>query len=64
MFQLLTCDWILETKTQLWEAEYMRADKVVNKQVPSEYLEKFQKDLNSMRHIIEALQVITPFFHL
>ncbi|CAD7003346.1 unnamed protein product [Ceratitis capitata] len=57
MFQLLTCDWILETKTQLWEAEYMRADKVVNKQVPSEYLEKFQKDLNSMRHIIEALQI-------
>uniref|UniRef100_A0A0A1XBK7 Sterol regulatory element-binding protein 2 n=1 Tax=Zeugodacus cucurbitae TaxID=28588 RepID=A0A0A1XBK7_ZEUCU len=57
LFQLLTCDWILETRTQLWETEYMNADQIMCKQVPSDYLEKFQKDLNSMRYVIEDLRI-------
>uniref|UniRef100_A0A034W8S7 Sterol regulatory element-binding protein 2 n=1 Tax=Bactrocera dorsalis TaxID=27457 RepID=A0A034W8S7_BACDO len=57
LFQLLTCDWVLETRTQLWETEYMNADQILCKQVPSDYLEKFQKDLNSMRYVIEDLHI-------
>ncbi|XP_053952863.1 sterol regulatory element-binding protein 2 [Anastrepha ludens] len=57
LFQLLTCDWVLENKTQLWETKFMTADNVMSKQVPDDYLEKFQKDLNSMRCVIEDLQI-------
>nr|XP_014095998.2 sterol regulatory element-binding protein 2 isoform X1 [Bactrocera oleae] len=57
LFQLLTCDWVLETRTQLWETEYVNADQILCKQVPSDYLEKFQKDLNSMRYVIEDLNI-------
>lgn len=35
----------------------MNADQILCKQVPSDYLEKFQKDLNSMRYVIEDLNV-------
>ncbi|XP_065362269.1 sterol regulatory element-binding protein 1 [Calliphora vicina] len=55
LFQLLTCDWILETRTQIWEAEYMCMDDDGYYQVPGDVLEKFQKDLNSLRSIVEDI---------
>ncbi|XP_055841796.1 sterol regulatory element-binding protein 1 [Episyrphus balteatus] len=55
LFQLLTCDWILETRTQVWENEYVGVDDDGHYQVPGNLLEKFQKDLNSLRHIVEDI---------
>ncbi|XP_075164054.1 sterol regulatory element binding protein [Haematobia irritans] len=55
LFQLLTCDWILETRTQLWEREYMTVDDDGYYQIPGDVLEKFQKDLNSLRSIVENI---------
>ncbi|XP_073835875.1 sterol regulatory element binding protein [Musca autumnalis] len=55
LFQLLTCDWILETRTELWESEYMTIDDDGYYQVPGDVLEKFQKDLNSLRSIVEDI---------
>ncbi|XP_023301558.2 sterol regulatory element-binding protein 1 [Lucilia cuprina] len=55
LFQLLTCDWILETRTQIWESEYMSMDDDGYYQVPGDVLEKFQKDLNSLRSIVEDI---------
>lgn len=60
LFQLLTCDWILETRTQLWESEYMTVDDDGYYQVPGDVLEKFQKDLNSLRSIVEDIPVNMP----
>lgn len=61
LFQLLTCDWILETRTQLWESEYMTVDDDGYYQVPGDVLEKFQKDLNSLRSIVEDIPVNMPW---
>lgn len=55
LFQLLTCDWILETRTTLWEADYTSYDEIGYCQVPDEILEKFQIDLNSLRIIAEDM---------
>ncbi|XP_058985053.1 sterol regulatory element-binding protein 1 [Musca domestica] len=55
LFQLLTCDWILETRTELWESEYMTMDDDGYYQVPGDVLEKFQTDLNSLRSIVEDI---------
>ncbi|XP_055909282.1 sterol regulatory element-binding protein 1 [Eupeodes corollae] len=55
LFQLLTCDWILETRTQVWEHEYVGIEDDGHYQVPGNVLEKFQKDLNSLRHIVEDI---------
>ncbi|KAH8373321.1 hypothetical protein KR009_000615 [Drosophila setifemur] len=55
LFQLLTCDWLLETRTGLWELEHMDMDDDGFYQVPGEVLEKFQTDLNSLRSIVENI---------
>ncbi|XP_017021199.1 sterol regulatory element-binding protein 1 [Drosophila kikkawai] len=57
LFQLLTCDWLLETRTALWELEHMEdmEDDDGYRQVPGEVLEKFQTDLNSLRSIVENI---------
>lgn len=55
LFQLLTCDWILETRTEVWESEYMSLDDDGYYQVPGKVLEKFQTDLNSLRNIVEYI---------
>ncbi|KAI9581405.1 sterol regulatory element-binding protein 1 isoform X1 [Glossina fuscipes] len=55
LFQLLTCDWILETRTEVWESEYMSLDDDGYYQVPGKVLEKFQADLNSLRNIVEFI---------
>nr|AAA97864.1 HLH106 [Drosophila melanogaster] len=55
LFQLLTCDWLLETRTALWELEHMNMEDDGFYQVPGEVLEKFQTDLNSLRNIVENI---------
>ncbi|KAH8361665.1 hypothetical protein KR084_012539 [Drosophila pseudotakahashii] len=55
LFQLLTCDWLLETRTSLWELEHMNMEDDGFYQVPGEVLEKFQTDLNSLRSIVENI---------
>ncbi|XP_067613009.1 sterol regulatory element-binding protein 2 isoform X2 [Eurosta solidaginis] len=57
MFQLLACEWVLETRTQLWETEHMTEDGVLHELVSSEQLEQFQQDVNYMRYITECLQI-------
>ncbi|KAH8268769.1 hypothetical protein KR018_003832 [Drosophila ironensis] len=64
LFQLLTCDWLLETRTALWELEHMLIDDDGCYQVPGEELEKFQTDLNSLRSIVETIPVSDGRFHL
>lgn len=61
LFQLLTCDWLLETRTALWELEHMDIEDDGYYQVPGEVLEKFQTDLNSLRSIVENIPVSTLF---
>ncbi|KAM8708957.1 hypothetical protein ACLKA7_015859 [Drosophila subpalustris] len=55
LFQLLTCDWLLETRTALWELEHMNIEDDGYYQVPGDVLEKFQTDLNSLRSIVENI---------
>ncbi|KAH8371937.1 hypothetical protein KR093_009373, partial [Drosophila rubida] len=55
LFQLLTCDWLLETRTALWELEHMTIEDDGYYQVPGDVLEKFQTDLNSLRSIVENI---------
>ncbi|KAH8274542.1 hypothetical protein KR044_008606 [Drosophila immigrans] len=55
LFQLLTCDWLLETRTTLWELEHMSIEDDGYYQVPGDVLEKFQTDLNSLRSIVENI---------
>ncbi|SPP77237.1 sterol regulatory element-binding protein 1 [Drosophila guanche] len=55
LFQLLTCDWLLETLTALWELENMNVEDDGYYQVPGEVLEKFQVSLNSLRSIVENI---------
>lgn len=57
LFQLLTCDWLLETRTAMWELEHMNMDDDGFYQVPGDELEKFQTDLNSLRSIVENIPV-------
>jgi len=54
---LLTCDWLLETRTTLWELEHMNMEDDGFYQVPGDELEKFQTDLNSLRSIVENIPV-------
>jgi sterol regulatory element-binding transcription factor 1 len=52
--QLLTIDWILETRTTLWEMEYSNNDIDYGYDfipVHGEILTKFQTDLNSLRNL-------------
>ncbi|EDV97523.1 GH14653 [Drosophila grimshawi] len=55
LFQLLTCDWLLETRTALWELEHMGIEDDGYYQVAGDVLEKFQTDLNSLRSIVENI---------
>lgn len=56
---MLACDWILESRTELWELEYsgVNDDDDGYSQVSSEMLENFQIDLNMLRNIVEDIPV-------
>lgn len=64
LIQLLTCDWLLETRTTCWEIEKsseQSADDNNNcswyNPVSSHILKAFQNDLNSLITVIEQIPV-------
>lgn len=57
MVQLLVCDWLLEVRQACWEAEHGSIDYDGFWPVSSTVLEKFQRDLNSLRTIVDELSV-------
>lgn len=62
--QLLACDWILETRTACWETERANIDDDGYWPVQSIVLEKFQRDLNSLRTVVEDIPVSLIHFNL
>lgn len=67
--QLLICDWLLETRTSCWEMKQntkAAADDDNNNYtqcnpLPSQELEQFQCDLNSLYCIVDQIPV--RFYH-
>lgn len=57
LFQLLTCDWLLETRTALWEYEQSQNVSDIYIPVSGSVMSKFQKDLNSLRSVTEEIPV-------
>ncbi|GLG96286.1 uncharacterized protein GBIM_03088 [Gryllus bimaculatus] len=62
--QLLTCDWLLETRTAMWEEETLGTEGVNSGapqvSVPSGVLIGFQKDLSSLRRLTEFVPSALP----
>lgn len=58
--QLLTCDWLLEARTSLWESDNEKFQSQCGEYVPvsGAVLAKFQKDLNSLRIVTNQIPVI------
>lgn len=57
LFQLLTCDWLLEVRQACWEAEHNNIDYDGFWPVSSIVLETFQRDLNSLRTVVDELSI-------
>lgn len=55
MTQLLVCDWLLETRTSLWQ-DSLDSDNV-NAPVSNTILLAFQKNLTSLRHLTQHVPV-------
>lgn len=55
--QLLACDWLLEARQAHWEAEHADLEFDGFWPVSSVVLEKFQRDLNSLRTVVDDLAV-------
>lgn len=57
--QLLACDWLLEARTALWEADNEKFQSQNGEYVPvsGAVLSKFQKDLNSLRVVTNEIPV-------
>lgn len=55
--QLLACDWLLECRQTHWEAEHAGVEFDGFWPVSSMVLEKFQRDLNALRTVIDDLAV-------
>lgn len=55
--QLLACDWLLEARTALWEADNEKFQSQNGEYVPvsGAVLSKFQKDLNSLRVVTNEI---------
>uniref|UniRef100_A0A8D8MWK3 Sterol regulatory element-binding protein 1 n=1 Tax=Culex pipiens TaxID=7175 RepID=A0A8D8MWK3_CULPI len=55
--QLLTCDWLLEARTSLWESDNEKFQSQCGEYVPvsGAVLAKFQKDLNSLRIVTNQI---------
>lgn len=54
--QFVACNWLLETRTALWELEYNTNEKsTLYVQASSEIMSNFQRDLNSLRIITEHI---------
>lgn len=57
--QLLVCDWLIETRTALWEDSVENGLKAP---VSNTVLTAFQKDLNSLRTLAEHTTVMIFYF--
>lgn len=57
MTQLLICDWLLETRTALWE-DNAESDSTSTTPAPNSVLLSFQKDLTSLRNLTQHIPVI------
>lgn len=55
--QLLACDWLLEARQAHWEAEHADIEFDGFWPVSSIVLEKFQRDLNALRTVVDDLSV-------
>lgn len=53
----MTCDWLLETRTALWEYEQSKNVSDIYIPVSGSVMSKFQKDLNSLRSVTEEIPV-------
>lgn len=53
--QLLICDWLLETRTSLWE-DTLDNDAMITR-VPTSILAAFQKDFSSLRVLAQHVPV-------
>lgn len=53
----MTCDWLLETRTALWEYEQSQNVSDIYIPVSGSVMSKFQKDLNSLRSVTEEIPV-------
>ncbi|EFA01599.1 sterol regulatory element-binding protein 1 [Tribolium castaneum] len=56
--QLLVCDWILETRTSLWEDSVEASTTPIP--VPNNVLTAFQKDLSSLRTLAQNIPSALP----
>ncbi|PSN41839.1 hypothetical protein C0J52_16229 [Blattella germanica] len=57
LVQLMVCDWLLETRTALWEEECIETDSSNTTPVPNAVLTGFQRDLSSLRRLTEYISV-------
>ncbi|XP_066999695.2 sterol regulatory element-binding protein 1 [Anabrus simplex] len=62
--QLLVCDWLLETRTTVWEEEGLDMETSMNSispvPVPSSVLTGFQRDLGSLRRLTQFVPSALP----
>jgi sterol regulatory element-binding transcription factor 1 len=61
--QLLVCDWLLTTRTEVWQQEEADPDDPTS--VSDEELLAFQRDLSSLRKLSQTLKAALPrvFLH-
>ena len=61
--QLLLCDWLLTTRTEVWQQEQKDPDDDAS--VSQEELMAFQRDLSSLRKLSQVLKAALPrvFLH-
>lgn len=65
--QLLVCDWLLSTRTEMWQRESASGDddasddqEVSSSTIPSVDLAAFQQDLASLRKLAHSLKAAMP----
>nr|XP_039251874.1 sterol regulatory element-binding protein 1-like [Styela clava] len=60
--QLLACDWLLNTRTGVWQLAYCTDEST--KRAPVEYLSSFEQDLNSLRWLAQSIKAVVPQVYL
>jgi sterol regulatory element-binding transcription factor 1 len=55
--QLLVCDWLLETRTAVWEEEDAEYDGASPVPVSNAVLTGFQRNLSSLRRLTQHISV-------
>ncbi|XP_069702898.1 sterol regulatory element-binding protein 1 [Periplaneta americana] len=60
LVQLLVCDWLLETRTAIWEEDSQENDGSSPIPVPNGVLTGFQRDLSSLRRLTQYVSSALP----